>query len=75
MSNITISVPITREQERFLKEKVRRGIAANKAHAVRQALDKVAEDDAVNAVLEAEREIAEGQIFYGDLDKLARKIR
>lgn len=39
MSNITISVPITQEQNRFIKERVKSGTSANKAHAVRQALD------------------------------------
>ena len=43
-----------KEQERFIKERVRSGVSANKAHAIRQALDKLSEEEAINAVLEAE---------------------
>lgn len=69
MSNITISVPITKEQERFIKERVRSGVSANKAHAIRQALDKLLEEEAIKAVLEASNEPA----VKGDLRKLSKK--
>ena len=69
MGNITISVPITREQERFIKERVRSGVSANKAHAIRQALDKLSEEEAINAVLKAASE----PTVRGDLRKLLEK--
>ena len=73
MSNITISVPITKEQDHFIKERVKSGVSANRAHVVRQALDKLSEEEAINAVLEAEREIAEGKGLYGDLREILKK--
>mgnify|MGYP001562406190 FL=1 len=69
MSNITISVPITKEQERFIKERVRSGVSANKAHAIRQALDKLSEEEAIKAVLEA----ADEPTVRGDLRDLLKK--
>ncbi|PIQ66590.1 MAG: hypothetical protein COV96_00605 [Candidatus Zambryskibacteria bacterium CG11_big_fil_rev_8_21_14_0_20_42_18] len=75
MSNITISVPITKEQERFIKERVKSGVSANRAHVVRQALNRLSEEEAVNAVLEAEQEIVEGKGLRGDLRELLKKIR
>lgn len=70
----TISVPITGEQEKFINDLVKSGKAANKAHAVRYAIQKFAESEAVEAVLEAEREIAAGKGVHGDLSKLLKKI-
>ncbi len=75
MSNITISVPITREQERFIKERVKSGVSANRAHVVRQALNKLSEEGAISAVLEAEQEIVEGKGLSGDLRWLLKKIK
>lgn len=69
----TISVPITSEQEKFLSNLVKSGRAANKAHAVRSAIDLLAEDAAVAAILEAEQEIAEGKGMRGDLGEVAKK--
>lgn len=69
----TISVPITPKQEKFINDFVRSGKAANKAHAVRYALDLLAEDAAVAAVLEAEQEIATGKGMRGDLNAIAKK--
>ena len=71
----TISVPITSEQEKFINDLVKSGKAANKAHAVRYAIQRLSEEEAIEAVLRAEQDIKEGRVFYGDLDKLAKKIR
>lgn len=73
--NITISVPITKEQERFIERRVESGLSATKAHAVRQAIDVLAEDEAVNAVLEAEQEIAEGKGIRLNLGEWAKRIK
>jgi Arc/MetJ-type ribon-helix-helix transcriptional regulator len=71
----TVSVPITSEQEEFIDSYVKRGKAANKAHAIRYAIQRLSEDDAVETVLASERELAEGKGMRGDLRKLALKIR
>ena len=70
----TLSVPLTGEQEKFIKEMVSKGYG-NKAAVVRRAIDKLAEDEAVNVVLESEKEVGEGKIFRGDLRKLLRKSK
>ncbi|HEY4487625.1 MAG TPA: hypothetical protein VI483_02565 [Candidatus Paceibacterota bacterium] len=72
---VTISVPITPQQERFIKELVKSGRAANKAHAVRYAIQRLSEEEAVAAVLDAEREIAEGKGLHGDLPALLKNIK
>jgi Arc/MetJ-type ribon-helix-helix transcriptional regulator len=69
----TLSIPITSEQERFINGLIKSGKAANKAHAVRRGLDLLAEEEAINAVLEAERDIKEGRVYRGDLRKLVKK--
>lgn len=75
MSNVTISVPITKEQESFIKERVKSGVSANRAHAIRQALDKLSEEEAINMVLEAEQEISEGKGLRGNLRELLKTIK
>ena len=69
----TISIPITVEQEKFIRSYIKEGKADNKAQVVRRALAHFAEDEAVRIVLEAEREIMEGKGLRGDLKKLMRK--
>lgn len=71
----TISVPITGEQEKFIDDMVKSGKYANKAHAVRYAIQRLAEEEAIESVLRAEQDIKEGRVFYGDLDKIVKKIR
>lgn len=53
---------------------VRRGVAANKAEVVRQALTNYAEEQAVAAVLRSEQEIKEGKILRGDLKKIMKQM-
>ena len=71
----TLSVPLTSDLERFIDGMVREGKAANKADVVRRALRRMSEDEAVNAVLEAEQEVREGKVLYGDLRELAKRIK
>jgi Arc/MetJ-type ribon-helix-helix transcriptional regulator len=52
----TISIPITKDQERFIKGRVKSGASASVAHAVRQAISLLSEEEAVRAVLDAGRE-------------------
>ncbi len=66
----TISVPLNDEQFHRLMHLVEQGVGANKADVLRKALDKLAEDEAVEAVLRAERE----PTLHGDLDELVKKL-
>ena len=71
----TLSVPLTPELELEIEKMVKNGVASNKAAVVRRAIEKLAEDEAVNAVLMAEREVGEGKFLRGDLRELAKKIK
>lgn len=66
----TISVPITAQQEEFIRSYIKEGKAENKAQVVRRALVKMAEDEAVQAVLRAQQE----PLLKGDLRTLMRKL-
>jgi Arc/MetJ-type ribon-helix-helix transcriptional regulator len=57
-----------------IEKLVKSGFASNKAAVVRRAIEKLAEDEAVNAVLIAEREIADGKLLKGDLRELMKKL-
>lgn len=67
----TISVPLTAELLGALEKLIEQGIAANKADAVRKALQAYLEDQAVEAVLRASREPS----LRGNLRTLAKKLR
>jgi putative addiction module CopG family antidote len=69
-----ISVPITKEQKRFVDARVKSGKAANVAHAVRQAIQLLEEDEAVAQVLRAEQEISAGKGLRGNLDDLLKLV-
>lgn len=75
MSHITISVPITAEQAHFIKERVKSGVSANKAHAVRQALDVLKEEEIMASLERSKADVRAGRIYYGDLDKLVKKLK
>lgn len=57
----TLSVPIPAELESFIDSYIKSGKGANKAHVVRYALQRLSEDEAVQAVLDAKQEISEGK--------------
>lgn len=67
----TISVPLTAALEGQLEELISQGYAASKAEVMRKALMKASEDEAVRAVLEAERD---PRILRGDLRTLAKRF-
>ncbi len=71
----TISVPVSAAQEEFINSFVKRGLAPNKAVAIRRAIDLLAEEEAIGSVLKAEQELLEGKVFYGDLKKIAKKFK
>jgi Arc/MetJ-type ribon-helix-helix transcriptional regulator len=69
----TLSVPLTADLEAFIERMVRSGEAANKADVVRRALARMAEEEAVEAVLRSEREARGGQVLHGSLRKVLAK--
>lgn len=70
----TISVPLNAELTNWLEQMVKQGYAENKAALVRKALKRLAEEEAISAVLRAEQELRDGKILRGDLDELVKKI-
>jgi Arc/MetJ-type ribon-helix-helix transcriptional regulator len=70
----TLSIPISAGQEDFIKGLVKSGKAANKAHAVRLALDSYEKEEAIAAVLQAEQEIRDGKGLRGNLRTLASNL-
>ena len=71
----TLSVPLTPKLEEFINDQVKSGRAANKADVVRRALISFSEEEAISAVLEAQREVREGKILRGDIRELMEKFK
>jgi putative addiction module CopG family antidote len=67
----TISVPLTPDLEKFINQMVSNGEAANKADVVRKALRRMSEEEAVNAILTAQKE----PNLKGDLRTLAKRLK
>jgi predicted transcriptional regulator len=65
----TISVPLSVELQEQLDSLVR-DMGSNRADVMRRALEWFAEEEAVTAVRQGEREIAEGKILRGDMRTL-----
>jgi Arc/MetJ-type ribon-helix-helix transcriptional regulator len=72
---VTISVPINSKQEKFIESFVKSGRAANKAHAVRRAIDLLSESEAVRDLMESEGDVRSGRVYEGDLRKLVKRTR
>lgn len=66
----TITVPLNEELCRLMEDLLKRGIGANKADLIRQALRKFGEDQAVADVLEAHAQPR----LKGSLRDLARSL-
>lgn len=62
----TISVPLSAELQEQLDTLVTNGAGSNRADVMRRALEKFAEEEAINAVLIAQKEVHEGKILRGD---------
>ena len=71
---ITISVPVTPIQEKFIKSLVRSGRAANKAHAVRLGIDFLAENELFASLQRSLQEARDGKILYGNPRELMKKF-
>ncbi|MCR4278542.1 MAG: hypothetical protein NUV81_01415 [bacterium] len=70
----TLSVPLTARLEEYIDGLVRCGKATNKADAVRRALLRQAEEDAIMDILQSKKEIKEGKVVYGNLRTIIKKI-
>ena len=68
---ITISVHIPPFMEAFIEKHIKEGHATNKADVVRKALALLAEQRAIEDVLQAEKE----PTLKGDLRELAKQLR
>ncbi len=71
----TLSVPLTPDLEEFIETMVDEHKADNKAAVVRRALHLLAEEEAIQRVLKASREVKEGKYFTGDLDTLVENFK
>lgn len=67
----TISVPLTPELESFIDDQIKQGKYETKASVVRRALRIMSDEEAINAVLEASREIT----LRGNLKDLLKKVK
>ena len=70
----TLSVPLTRDLEDIVNSFVKKGYASNKAEVMRKALIFLAEEEAIQDVLKAEKELREGKILRGDIRKIMAKM-
>lgn len=67
----TLSVPLPPNLEAFINDQVKSGKAANKAHVVRYALQRLSEEEAIADVLRAQKE----PTVRGDLRELVKKYK
>ena len=66
----TVSVPLSSELQDSLDALVANGAGANRADVMRRALERYAEEEAIQDVLIAEQEVREGKILRGDPRKI-----
>ncbi|MEI6280556.1 MAG: hypothetical protein WCP17_00970 [bacterium] len=71
----TLSIPVSGDLEKFIERMVRDGKGANKADVVRRALREYEENEVLETILKAEREISLGKGLKGDLRELMKKIK
>ncbi len=71
----TLSIPINGKLEEFINRMVKDGKGANKADVVRRALREYEENEALENILRAEREFAQGKGLKGDLRELMKKFK
>lgn len=69
-----ISVPVDAKLEHMIKHLIASGYSETKAGVVRKALKKAAEDEAVEAVLQGQRDYHEGRVYRGDLRKILKSF-
>lgn len=67
----TISVPLDKNAMRYLKHLEKNNPEMSRAGIVRKAIRRMSEEEAIEAVLVAEKE----PTLYGDLDDLLAKVK
>jgi Arc/MetJ-type ribon-helix-helix transcriptional regulator len=70
----TISVPLTSELEGMLNRLIGQGVANTRAEVMRKGLRELAREQALQGLLQAQREIAEGKGLIGDPRILMHQI-
>jgi Arc/MetJ-type ribon-helix-helix transcriptional regulator len=70
----TVSVPLSKQHQDRLDTLVKQGAGSSRADVMRKALDKFAEEEAIAAVLQAQRELGKGKVFKGDLRQIAKRF-
>lgn len=70
----TITTPIKKDLEVFIERELSEGRAETKAQVVRQALELLKEERALERIREAEEDINTGRVYKGDIRKLMHKI-
>ena len=71
----TITIPIDKDLESFIKSELASGRSETKAHVVRYALKRLSEERALERIQEAEQDIKDGKVYKGDLRKLITKMK
>lgn len=70
----TLSVPLTPELSKMIDKLIQNGVASNKAELARKAIEYFAREQAIQDVLQADKELADGKVLKGDLDEIAKKL-
>lgn len=71
----TLSIPVSGDLEKFINRMVKEGKGANKADVVRRALREYRENEAMENIIRAEKEFAQGKGLRGDLRELMKKFK
>lgn len=62
----TVTVPLNSKQIEYLDTLVE-DFGSNRAAIMRKALERMAEDEAMNSILKSEQEYREGKVLRGDI--------
>lgn len=65
-------LPLTHSLKKDIDWLVLNGIAKDRVSVVRKAIEHFVEYQAIQDVLEAEKELDDGKVLTGDLDELAK---
>lgn len=71
----TITIPISKELEDFIKEEISSGTSETKAGLVRHALTRLQEERALFRLQEAELDIRQERVYKGNLKTLLKKMK
>jgi Arc/MetJ-type ribon-helix-helix transcriptional regulator len=71
----TITIPISKELQKFIEEEINSGTSETKAGLVRHALARLQEERALSRLQEAESDIQNGRVYRGDLTTLMKKLQ